>query len=55
MRKSLISNYSIIFGWEEEQGLGEGGRLIEFEWEEERGGMKWALIRGWVLINFICL
>ena len=26
-----------------------------FEWEWEEGGVGWALIRGWALINFFCL
>ena len=32
---------------------GGGGRLLEVEWEG--GGVGWALIRGWALINFFCL
>ena len=46
---SLISTYSIFRGW------GGGGHLLEFEWEWEGGGVGWALIRGWALINFFCL
>jgi len=34
-------------------GWGGGGRLFEFDWEEE--GVGWALIRGWALINFFYL
>ena len=33
-------------GW---GGVGWGGRLFEFEWEWEEGGV------GWALINFFCL
>ena len=36
-------------------GGGGGGRLLEFKWEWEGGGVEWALIRGWALINFFCL
>ena len=36
-------------------GVGRGGRLFQFEWEWEEGGVGWALIRGWALINFFCL
>ena len=36
--KSLISTYSIFGGW------GGGGRLFEFKWEWEKGGVGWALI-----------
>ena len=46
---SLISTYSIFRGW------GGGGHLLEFEWEWEGGGVGWALIQGWALINFFCL
>ena len=38
-----------FFGWS------GGGRLFEFELEWEGGGVGWALIPGWVLINFFCL
>ena len=46
---SLIRTYSIFRGW-----VG-GGRFIEFEWDQEGGGVGWAHIRGWALINFFCL
>ena len=32
-----------------------GGCFIEFEWDREGGGVGWALLRGWALINFLCL
>ena len=35
-------------------GVG-GGRLFVFDWEGEGGGVGWALIRGWALINFFSL
>ena len=38
-----------------ESGWGGGGCFIEFEWDREGGGVGWALIRGWALINFFCL
>ena len=34
--KSLISTYSIFLGW------GWVGRLFEFEWEWEGGGVGWG-------------
>ena len=42
-------------GWEWESGWGGGGRFIEFELDRKGGGVGWALIRGWALINFFCL
>ena len=43
----LFQSHCLSSGW------GGGGRSFEFNWEEE--GVGWALIRGWVLINFFCL
>ena len=36
-------------------GWGGSGLLFEFDWEWGGGGLGWAPIRGWVLINFFCL
>ena len=46
----------MFFGWEgPEREWGWGGRLFEFEFEGVGGGVGWALIRGWALIQFFCL
>ena len=46
----------MFFGWEgPEREWGGGGRLFEFEFEGVGGGVGWALIRGWALIQFFCL
>ena len=46
----------MFFGWEgPEREWGGGGRLFEFEFERVGGGVGWALIRGWALIQFFCL
>ena len=42
-------------GWEWESGWGGGRHFIEFELDRKGGGVEWALIRGWALINFFCL
>ena len=36
-------------------GWSGSGLLIEFDWEWEGGGLGWAPIRGWALLNFFCL
>ena len=52
----LIQENSLnLGGWEWESGRGGGGRFIEFELDRKGGGVRWALIRGWALINFFCL
>ena len=40
--KVSCSSYSIFFGGGRGKG---GGRLFEFEWEREGGGLGWALIK----------
>ena len=50
--KSLISTYSFLGG---SRGKGVGVNLSLSGSGREVGGVGWALIRGWALINFFCL